>query len=102
MRQARQAARAIRAAEYDVKDLALADEGRRRIEWSDAGMPVLAEIRARFEKEKPLRGQVTLDDPLSRVQDIFDRDNVAVVVEENRIIGVISKIDVVEFLAART
>ncbi len=51
---------------------------------------------------KPLRGQVTLDDPLSRVQDIFDRDNVAVVVEENRIIGVISKIDVVEFLAART
>jgi adenosylhomocysteinase len=41
---------------YDVTDLALALEGRQKIEWADRDMPVLAQIRARFEKEKPLRG----------------------------------------------
>ena len=34
---------------YDVKDLALAPEGKRRIEWADRQMPVLAAIRERFE-----------------------------------------------------
>jgi adenosylhomocysteinase len=41
---------------YDVHDLGLADEGRLRIEWADRHMPVLREIRARFEKEQPLAG----------------------------------------------
>jgi len=42
---------------YDVKDLALAAEGKRRIEWADRQMPVLAAIReTRFEKEQPLAG----------------------------------------------
>jgi adenosylhomocysteinase len=41
---------------YDVKDLALAPEGVRRIEWADRQMPVLAAIRERFEREKPLSG----------------------------------------------
>jgi adenosylhomocysteinase len=41
---------------YDVKDLALADEGKRRIEWADRQMPVLAAIRERFEREQPLSG----------------------------------------------
>ena len=41
---------------YDVTDLALADEGRLRIEWADKHMPVLRDIRARFEKERPLEG----------------------------------------------
>ena len=47
------------AKEYDVKDLALADEGREAIEWADRQMPVLQLIRERFEKEQPLKG-VTL------------------------------------------
>jgi len=42
---------------YDVKDLSLASEGKKRIEWADLNMPVLREIRARFEKEKPLEGK---------------------------------------------
>lgn len=42
---------------HDVKDLNLAAEGKRRIEWADNDMPVLAEIRRRFEKEKPLAGK---------------------------------------------
>src|SRR6058998_1022990 len=41
---------------YDVKDLALAAEGVRRIQWADRQMPVLAAIRERFEREQPLAG----------------------------------------------
>src|SRR5258705_13202123 len=41
---------------YDVKDLALAAEGKRRIEWADRQMPALAAIRDRFEQEQPLSG----------------------------------------------
>src|SRR5437870_460588 len=41
----------------DVKDFALAPKGKARIEWADTQMPVLREIRARFEREKPLKGQ---------------------------------------------
>src|SRR5258705_5954789 len=41
---------------HDVKDLSLAPEGVRRIQWADRKMPVLQAIRERFEKEKPLEG----------------------------------------------
>ena len=41
---------------YDVKDLGLAEIGKKRIEWADKDMPVLRLIRERFEKEKPLDG----------------------------------------------
>jgi adenosylhomocysteinase len=40
----------------EVKDLALADEGRKRIEWAEREMPVLRMIRERFAQEKPLAG----------------------------------------------
>ena len=43
-------------AEYDVKDLSLAEGGRRRIDWAEREMPVLRLIRERFEREKPLKG----------------------------------------------
>jgi adenosylhomocysteinase len=41
---------------HDVKDLTLAPEGVRRIQWADRQMPVLAAIRERFEREQPLSG----------------------------------------------
>ena len=41
---------------YDIKDISLADAGLDRILWADRDMPVLASIRERFEKEKPLQG----------------------------------------------
>ena len=41
---------------HDVKDLGLAEKGRGRIEWAERSMPVLADIRKRFAKEKPLKG----------------------------------------------
>ncbi len=40
----------------DIKDLALAEGGRRRIDWAEREMPVLRMIRERFAKEKPLKG----------------------------------------------
>ncbi|MBQ3032878.1 MAG: adenosylhomocysteinase [Deferribacterales bacterium] len=40
----------------DIKDMGLAPEGKKRILWADKDMPVLAEIRARFEKEQPFKG----------------------------------------------
>ena len=43
-------------AKYDVKDLTLADEGKRRTEWAERSMPVLRQIRARFGREQPLKG----------------------------------------------
>jgi adenosylhomocysteinase len=40
---------------YDVKDVSLAEGGRRKIEWAEREMPVLRLIRERFEKERPLK-----------------------------------------------
>jgi adenosylhomocysteinase len=42
--------------ECDVRDPGLARVGRERIEWAGGEMPVLALIRERFEKERPLEG----------------------------------------------
>jgi adenosylhomocysteinase len=39
-----------------VRDLALAERGEKRLEWAGRTMPVLALIRERFAKEKPLKG----------------------------------------------
>jgi len=41
---------------HDVKDLKLAEAGKLRIEWAELEMPVLRQIRADFEKRKPLKG----------------------------------------------
>ena len=43
-------------AQHDIKDAALAPSGVLRIEWADMHMPVLASIRERFAREKPLAG----------------------------------------------
>jgi adenosylhomocysteinase len=41
---------------YDIKNPELAENGKRRIDWSERFMPVLRLIRQRFEKERPLDG----------------------------------------------
>jgi adenosylhomocysteinase len=41
---------------YDVADLSLATGGKKRILWADNDMPVLAAIRKRFARTKPLKG----------------------------------------------
>ena len=41
---------------HDVKDMKLAEGGRRRIEWAEREMPVLRSIQERFKQERPLAG----------------------------------------------
>src|SRR3989440_8587138 len=47
---------AVKPLDYDVKDLGLAADGKRRIEWAEREMPVLRLIRERFSQERPLSG----------------------------------------------
>src|SRR5947209_16048720 len=47
---------AMPAIESDIKDISLAPQGKRRIEWAEREMPVLRLIRERFAAEQPLRG----------------------------------------------
>ena len=41
---------------YAVKDLKLAEQGFRNIEWAESQMGALLKVKERFEKEKPLKG----------------------------------------------
>lgn len=41
---------------HDIANSSLAAEGKKRIEWAERNMPVLAQIRERFEKEQPFKG----------------------------------------------
>src|SRR5438067_2323862 len=47
---------AVKPLDYDIKDLGLAADGKRRIEWAEREMPVLRLIRERFSQERPLSG----------------------------------------------
>ena len=40
---------------YDIKDINLAEQGRKKAEWASKEMPVLKQIKERFLKEKPLK-----------------------------------------------
>ncbi len=41
----------------DIRDIKLAGEGKKRIEWAERDMPVLNQVRERFAKEQPLKGK---------------------------------------------
>ena len=43
-------------ADYKIRDLALADQGRKKIDWAESQMPVLMGIRKKHSKSKPLEG----------------------------------------------
>ena len=47
---------AMPAFEHDIKDISLAPQGKRRIDWAEREMPVLRLIRERFASEQPLKG----------------------------------------------
>ncbi|MCG3259149.1 MAG: adenosylhomocysteinase [Candidatus Heimdallarchaeota archaeon] len=42
--------------EYKIKDISLAEEGRKNIDWAESRMPVLMELRREFAETKPLEG----------------------------------------------
>src|SRR5574344_2888240 len=41
---------------YDIKDITLAEQGKKNIEWAQKDMPVLNAILERFKKELPFKG----------------------------------------------
>jgi len=41
---------------YDIKDISLAEQGEKNIQWAIKDMPVLSKIKSRFETEKPFKG----------------------------------------------
>jgi adenosylhomocysteinase len=47
----------VPAQRYDIKDIKLAQEGRLKVDWAAQEMPVLRQIRERFAREQPLKGQ---------------------------------------------
>src|SRR6202163_3154750 len=47
---------AMPAIEHDIKDISLAPQGKKRIDWAEREMPVLRLIRERFGNELPLKG----------------------------------------------
>src|SRR3989442_13874670 len=47
---------AMPAIEHDIKDISLAPQGKKRIDWAEREMPVLRLIRERFANEQPLKG----------------------------------------------
>ena len=49
---------------------------------------------------KELQGRVSPDDPITSVQKVLEEDNVAVVMDNGRLIGIVSKIDLIEYLTA--
>jgi adenosylhomocysteinase len=46
----------VNTSTHDVANAALAAEGKKRIEWAERNMPVLAQIKERFAKEQPFAG----------------------------------------------
>ena len=44
------------AVKYDIKDINLAEQGKKNIEWAMKDMPVLNKIKERFKKEQPFKG----------------------------------------------
>lgn len=47
----------------------------------------------------PLQGVVTMDTPMGKLREVFAQDNVAVVMEGKAVVGIITKIDLIEHLA---
>jgi cystathionine beta-synthase len=50
---------------------------------------------------QPLQGVVSVDTPIARLREIFNDDNVAVVKEGDRVTGILTKIDLIEFLGQK-
>jgi cystathionine beta-synthase len=73
--------------EYDLLNALIAGTHKR----SDPIDPIVA----------PLQGVVTPDTAITKLRDVFAQDNVAVVREGSKIVGIVSKIDFIEYLAAK-
>ena len=51
---------------------------------------------------RPLEGQVEPSQTLDQIQQVFEENNVAIVVEDGQVVGVVNKIDLLEFFTQKT
>ena len=70
--------------EYDLLNALVAN----RVKFSD---PIDAII-------SPMQGAISLDTSLNRLREIFAQDNVAVVKEGEKVVAIVSKIDLIDYL----
>ena len=66
------------AIKNDIANPSLASEGKKRIEWAARNMPVLAQIKERFAKEKPFFAAVVVTSPI-RFHTLLTTDPLAAV-----------------------
>jgi cystathionine beta-synthase len=94
--------------EHDISQMPVVDEAGRAIgmiheydllNFLIEGKHRLSEIVEPLVQ--PLQGAVGLDTPIGRLREIFNDDNVAVVREGDRVTGLLTKIDLIDFLGAR-
>lgn len=97
-----------RMKEHDVSQIPVLDGG-----GAPAGMlhesdllHALIDARHRLDEPvgpiaAPIEGVVALSTPLSALTALFEAGNVGVVVEGKAVVGIVSKIDVIDFLARR-
>jgi len=94
--------------EHDISQMPVLDEGGRVIgmihEYDLLNFLIEGKHRLSEVVEpliQPLQGAVGPDTPVARLRDIFNDDNVAVVREGEKVVGIVTKIDLIEFLGQR-
>ncbi|HYD41127.1 MAG TPA: pyridoxal-phosphate dependent enzyme [Anaeromyxobacter sp.] len=94
--------------EHDISQMPVLDEGGRvtgmiheydLLEFLIEGKHRLSEVVEPLIQ--PLQGVVSPDTPIARLRDIFNDDHVAVVREGEKVVGIVTKIDLIEFLGQR-
>jgi cystathionine beta-synthase len=94
--------------EHDISQMPIVDEAGRAIgmihEYDLLNFLIEGKHRLSEQVEplvQPLQGVVGPDTPVGRLRDIFNDDHVAVVKEGDRVTGILTKIDLIEFLGER-
>jgi cystathionine beta-synthase len=94
--------------DHDISQMPVIDEGGRAIgmihEYDLLNFLIEGKHRLSEVVEplvQPLQGVVGQDTPIGKLREIFNDDNVAVVKEGERVMGVVTKIDLIEFLGER-
>jgi len=94
--------------EHDISQMPVVDEAGRAIgmihEYDLLNFLIEGKHRLSEVVEplvQPLQGTVGPETPIARLREIFNDDNVAVVREGDRVTGILTKIDLIDFLGAR-
>jgi cystathionine beta-synthase len=94
--------------EHDISQMPVVDEAGRAIgmihEYDLLNFLIEGKHRLSEVVEplvQPLQGTVGPETPIARLREIFNDDNVAVVRDGDRVVGILTKIDLIDFLGSR-